>query len=220
MQVFKPTARASPFGVREGEQESAARRATVLEMRGAVLTLVLGLACAAAAASGEAGTSRALLNYGDSLAVGTGLFIRPLLADWSVHDDVGISRHADEADADLRGYGSSLPRVIAVSLGANDAPGRRSWFRRQVLDVLAIAGPDRCVIWSTIVRPPYRGVSYAGLNAVLRDLDEHSEVLRVFDWAAVARTHPAWFARDGVHPTMAGYRTRATEIARLARACN
>jgi lysophospholipase L1-like esterase len=189
-------------------------------MRGAILTLVLGLACAAAAASGEAGTSRALLNYGDSLAVGTGLFIRPLLAGWSVHDDASVGRHADEADADLRGYGSSLPRVIAVSLGANDRPGRRSSFRRHVLDVLDIAGPDRCVIWSTIVRPPYRGVSYAGLNTVLRDLDRRSEVLRVFDWEALARTHPAWFVRDGVHPTMTGYRTRAEEIARLARSCS
>jgi hypothetical protein len=188
-------------------------------MRGVVLTLVLVLACAASAASGDAGTSRTLLNYGDSLAVGTGLYIKPLLAGWSVRNDSAISRHADAADADLRGYGPSLPRVIVVSLGANDAPGRRAWFRQQVLDVLDIAGPGRCVIWSTIVRPPYRGTSYDGLNAVLRDLDRHSEVLRVFDWAALARAHPAWFARDGVHPTMTGYRTRAAEIARLARAC-
>jgi hypothetical protein len=186
-------------------------------MRAAVLTLAL--ACAVAAASSDAGTSRTLLNYGDSLAVGTGLFIRPLLAGWSVHDDADVSRHADEAGADLRGYGPSLPRVIAVSLGANDGPAKRSWFKRQVVEVIDIAGPSRCVIWSTIVRPPYRGVSYAGLNAVLRDLDRRSEVLRVFDWATLAHEHPAWLGKDGVHPTMTGYRARAAEIARLARAC-
>ena len=33
-----------------------------------------------------------------------------------------------------------LPHVVSVSLGANDAPARREWFRQQVLGVLEIAG--------------------------------------------------------------------------------
>ena len=58
-----------------------------------------------------------------------------------------------------------------------------------------------------------------GFNAVLRELDRRSGVLRVFDWAALARAHPAWFGPDGVHSTAAGYRARAAGVARLARAC-
>ena len=45
------------------------------------------------------------------------------------------------------------------------------------------------------------------------------EDLRVLDWAAMARAHPSWFGRDGVHPTMTGYRARAAATARLVRAC-
>ena len=187
-------------------------------MRALGLTLALALACAASAARADA-APRSVLNYGDSLAVGTGLFLRPLLAGWSVRDDASTSRHADEAPAALGAYGGDLPRVVLVSLGANDDPARPAWFRAQVLAVLRIAGPGRCVIWSTVVRPPYRGVSYEGYNAALRELDRASSVLHVFDWAALARAHRDWFRRDGVHPTATGYRARAAAVAQLAKSC-
>ena len=37
----------------------------------------------------------------------------------------------------------------------------------------------------------------------------------VFDWQALARANPRWFGSDGVHPSAAGYRARATALARL-----
>ena len=49
-------------------------------MRPVVLTLVLAVVCTGAAASGAAAPpTRSLLNYGDSLAVGTGSFLEPYL---------------------------------------------------------------------------------------------------------------------------------------------
>ena len=190
-------------------------------MRPVVLTLVLAVVCTAAAASGTAAPpTRSLLNYGDSLAVGTGSFLEPYLSGWSVHDDARVGRHTDVAVGGLRSYGARLPHVVSVSLGANDAPARREWFKQQVLGVLEIAGESRCVIWSTVVRPPLRGVSYDGFNDVLRELDRESGGLRIFDWAALAAENPGWFRRDGVHPSAAGYRARAAGVARLAKACS
>ena len=91
-------------------------------MRAVLLVLVLALVCVVASASSEAAASRTLLNYGDSLAVGTGLFLPPLLAGWAVRDDAQVGRHSDEGPRSLRTYGDGLPRVVAVSLGANDFP--------------------------------------------------------------------------------------------------
>jgi hypothetical protein len=108
---------------------------------------------------------------------------------------------------------------VSVSLGANDAPLRREWFRQQVLGVLEIAGDERCVIWSTVVRPPFHGVSYDGFNDVLRELDRQFSALRLFDWVALARANPEWLRRDGVHPTRAGYRARAAGVAQVAKTC-
>jgi lysophospholipase L1-like esterase len=189
-------------------------------MRAAALTVVLLVTVAGAASAGRSDMGeRSVLNYGDSLAVGTGLFLRPLLTGWTVRDDARIGRHTDVAVRSLRSYGTRLPHVVSVSLGANDAPARREWFRQQVLGVLEIAGADRCVIWSTVVRPPLRGVSYDGFNDVLHELDRESSALRLFDWATLAEANPGWFGRDGVHPTSAGYRARAAAVAQLAKSC-
>jgi hypothetical protein len=188
-------------------------------MRRTAFLLAVAVICVAASGSGTAAPPRTLLNYGDSLAVGTGSFLEPYLSGWAVRDDARVGRHTDVAVRGLRAYGAHLPHVVSVSLGANDAPLRREWFRQQVLGVLQIAGADRCVIWSTVARPPLRGVSYDGLNDVLRELDRESSALRLFDWVALAHANPGWFRRDGVHPSAAGYRARAAAVARLAKAC-
>jgi lysophospholipase L1-like esterase len=188
-------------------------------MRAAALVVVLLVTLAGAASAGPSDVDRSVLNYGDSLAVGTGLFLRPMLTGWTVRDDARVGRHTDVAVRALRSYGAQLPHVVSVSLGANDAPARREWFRQQVLGVLEIAGDARCVIWSTVVRPPLRGVSYNGFNDVLHEVDRESRALRVFDWAALAQANPDWVRGDGVHATSAGYRARAAAVAQLAKAC-
>lgn len=183
--------------------------------------LALGtLVCVLVAAlPAQAAGNRNVLSYGDSLSVGTDLFLGRYLRGWNVRSLTAISRHADEVPGALRSFGRSLPRVIVVSAGTNDDPGRVSGFARIVRRTLAIAGPSRCVVWSTVVRPPYRGVSYAGYNRALETIAAGHANLRVFDWAAMARAHPSWFGSDGVHPTATGYRVRAAAIAKLVRDC-
>jgi lysophospholipase L1-like esterase len=163
--------------------------------------------------------SRTILSFGDSLGVGTDPYLTRYLRGWSIRSDSIISARAADVPAALRSSGDALPRVIVVSAGTNDDPARVAGFVRIVRETLAVAGPSRCVVWSTIVRPPYRGVSYAGLNRALVALDRRSATLRVLDWAAMAHAHPGWFGRDGVHPSAAGYRARAAAVARLVERC-
>jgi lysophospholipase L1-like esterase len=142
--------------------------------RTALVAGAVACALATAVAAPAAQASRTLLVYGDSLVVGTGLFLPATLAGWPV---------------------------------------------RTVRDVVRIAGPRGCVIWSTIARPPYDGVSYDGYNRALRRIARARPSLRVFDWQALSRDNPQWFGSDGVHPSAAGYRARATALARLVKTC-
>jgi len=185
------------------------------------LTLALAALVSAcvAGSSAQAAGSRSVLSYGDSLSVGTNLYLGTYLHGWSVRSVAAISTHADEVPTALRGFGSALPRVVVVSAGTNDDPGRVSGFSRVVRETLAVAGPSRCVVWSTIVRPPYAGVSYSGYNRALATIARHHRNLRVFDWVRLADAHRSWFGSDGVHPTATGYRARASAIARLVRSC-
>lgn len=162
---------------------------------------------------------RTVLHYGDSLTVGTGAYLPLFLPGWSIRESAGINRHADEGPADVRSLSSSLPRVLVISLGANDDPGAVEKFAADVRRIATTAGRNRCVIWSTVVRPPYNGVSYEGYNRVLRSAPARFANFHVFDWQALARKHPRWFGSDAVHPGPDGYRARAAALARLIRSC-
>ena len=101
-------------------------RPTVVKIvsRSAFLPLsAAAVACAlVAAASAPAAGSRDVLNYGDSLAVGTQLFLDDYLRGWRVRAETEVSRHATDVPGALRGLGVALPRVIVVSAGTNDDP--------------------------------------------------------------------------------------------------
>ena len=66
-------------------------RLTVLAL--AVATMSLAVAMPAPAAAGAPHT---ILHYGDSLTVGTGLYLSSFLPGWSIVESASISRHADE----------------------------------------------------------------------------------------------------------------------------
>jgi hypothetical protein len=190
----------------------------------AKLALALLLACCAAGTA-IAGTTRAasrtLYVDGDSLSVGTGWYLSSFLPGWTLRGTVAVSRHAYQgvAAVEERAKEGLLEHVVVVDLGTNDDPSAVSTFKGYVLDVLRVSGSSRCVIWSTINRPPYNGVSYDGYNAVLRSLDAKYKNLHVFDWARVAQSHPQWFGSDGVHPTQAGYHARASGLAWIIKRC-
>jgi hypothetical protein len=179
------------------------------------LALILLLA---APASAEA-LSRRLLVNGDSLAVGTKPYLPPELRRWRVTQSTEVSRHAFEGADVMRSYGRALPRVIHVSLGTNDDPRAVGAFRAAIREVMDVAGPRRCVVWTNIVRPPVGGASYAGYNRALVAESRPRKNLRVVNWARIVREHPQWLAGDGVHVNAEGYRFRAQAIARSVRRC-
>jgi len=190
-------------------------------MRRLVAVTVVVVAIAAGTLPGAAapGAQRTLLHYGDSLTVGTDPFLRPFLPGWSIRESGLVGRRSAEARRAIASLGTELPHVLAISLGANDDPRAVSGFAATIERVVALAGPGRCVIWSTVQRPPYDGVSYDGLNRALRRGARLHSTLRVFDWQALASAHPQWLRRDGVHPTASGYRARAAALAKLVTAC-
>ncbi len=185
--------------------------------------LVLAAVCGAgsALAGPTRSAARTLYVDGDSLTVGTGWYLSTFLPGWTLRGTVAVSRHVSQgaSDVEQRARQGLLERVVVVDLGTNDDPSAVGAFRGYVQGVVRAAGPSRCVIWSTIHRPPYNGISYDGYNAVLRSLHARYRTLHVFDWARLALAHPQWFGPDGVHPTMAGYRARAAGLARVIKRC-
>lgn len=158
-----------------------------------------------------------VLDLGDSLSVGTAPYLRAKLRDYriTVIQDVGL--HAYDAAEIVAGRHSSLPAAVVVSAGTNDDPRIVSTFWRAVLRVVRTAGPARCVVWPTIVRPPAVGKSYEGLNHALAGVAARHRNLVLVDWVGMVRGHPRWLSGDGVHVSVAGYRARATAIATAIR---
>jgi hypothetical protein len=182
------------------------------------LSGLLVLVALAAPASAEAPSHRLLVN-GDSLAVGTQPYLPHELGGWQVTQSTAISRHAYEGADVMHAYGRQLPRVIHVSLGTNDDPRSVGAFRSAIREVMAVAGPRRCVVWANIVRPAVAGAGYGGYNRALAQESKPRENLRVVNWARLVGQHPYWLAGDGVHVTAEGYEVRARAVARSVRRC-
>jgi hypothetical protein len=181
------------------------RKATLL------VASALVLLAASPSAAAPAGT-RAVFDVGDSLSVGTAPYLDRRLAGTELEHRNEVGLRATEAAAIVAGE-AALPRVLVVSAGTNDDPRVVAAFARSVSRILGAAGAGRCVVWSTIVRPPRAGASYAGLNRVLHRAAARNASLVLVDWVGMVRRNPAWLARDGAHSGAAGYRARAAAIA-------
>jgi lysophospholipase L1-like esterase len=181
----------------------------------ACLAVLLVCAIAALALPGPSRSAavRTVLDLGDSLSVGTSPYLRARLPSYRVARIHDIGLHASDAAAIVARRRSSLPRVVVVSAGTNDDPRIVSTFSRSVRRVLAAAGPERCVVWPTIVRPAAVGASYDGLNDALARISARHRNLVLVDWVRMVRRHPSWLSPDGVHVSAAGYRARASAIA-------
>ena len=181
----------------------------------ALLAVALLVLCGA----GGVAPARSVFVDGDSLAEGTAPYLPSFLPHWSVRQSYTVSRHVTEGVTLLRTEAPRLEQVVVVSLGTNDDPRRVPEFRTGVRQILAIAGPGRCVVWTNIVRPPAAGASYDGYNRVLGEEAAAHPNLVVVDWQGLVRQHPSWLRTGGVHVTVAGYRARAAAIAAAVKGC-
>lgn len=154
-----------------------------------------------------------MLDLGDSLSVGTAPYLRARLRGYRIDRFHDIGLHAYDAAAIVARSRGTLPPILIVSAGTNDDPRIVSTFIRAVSRVLDAAGPRRCVVWSTIVRPPAVGATYDGLNRALGRASARHPNLELVDWVGMVGRHPRWLSNDGVHVTTAGYRARASAIA-------
>ena len=189
------------------------------------ITLALVLAVAIAVAIGvvrrgddesRATDAGSVTLVGDSLNVGIEPYLARELPGWRVdaHDRVG--RPTEEGVAELRAHRTSLAPVVVVSLGTNDVEGSEDAFRTLVDDAIALVGPNRCLVWATIVRD---GEERTGFDQVLREASEAHPNVRLVEWASLVSDDPSLLAADRIHGTPDGYAKRAEETARAVRAC-
>lgn len=183
-----------------------------------VLAIAIGVASFAVTRDddGAPRDTGALTLVGDSLNVGIEPYLAKELPGWRMdaHDRVGLA--TPEGIEELRRLGGRLAPVVVVSLGTNDPDGSEAEFRRLVDDALAAVGPDRCLVWATIVRD---GIGRAGFDLVLQKARSDNPNVRLVEWALMVSEDPTLLAEDAVHGTPEGYARRAAETARVIRAC-
>ena len=156
--------------------------------------------------------SQSVLDVGDSLSVGAAPYLRARLRGYRIEQDYDVGLHAYDA-ARIVSATRPLPSVLVVSAGTNDDPRIVSTFARAVSAIVAAAGPRRCVVWPTIVRPPAVGATYGGINHALAVAAARHRNLVLVDWVRMVAAHRWWLAKDGVHVSVAGYKARAAAIA-------
>lgn len=183
-------------------------------------------ATSAAAASTTAGALVApganVLVVGDSLALDLDPGLATALPDRSVRVVAQVGRGTAAILGALRNYArlAPLPPVLVVSAGTNDGAPAMDTFRSQVDDVLALAGPRRCVLWPTVYRRADVRADDVSFNAVLAQAAQRTATLRVVDWVGTVNAHPDWLISDGVHPTTRGLQARVELVADADRACS
>jgi dienelactone hydrolase len=188
------------------------------------LALALALAVAAAGTAVLIGAERApaavgrVLYVGDSLALGTAPQLRGALGGASVRADGRIGRPSGEAVGVLRSLFSGGYRVVVFDAGVNDDPSNPGRLAGDLAAARNVVG-GRCLVVATVSRPPYNGVSVAGMNRAIRSFASSSPNVRLVDWRSFAVSNPGLINRDGVHPTGAGYAARARLFASAIRSC-
>ncbi|MBA3264089.1 MAG: hypothetical protein H0T69_16790, partial [Thermoleophilaceae bacterium] len=156
-----------------------------------------------------------VLVIGDSLEVGSGPYLRAGLPGASVDAEKG--RTSSQGVRVLAERLGPEHGVIVFGLGTNDSPSNPGGLAASLAAVRRLAG-DRCIVVATIVRPPVRGVSVAGLNQVVEQFAGQSGA-QVADWRSVVKSIPSLLGRDGVHATGDGYALRASLLAEAVQGC-
>lgn len=157
-------------------------------------TLLVPAALLAAPTPALAKDSPDRLAVGDSVMLGA----KPALRERGFRVDATESRQAYSAPALLRAKGAKLPTTVVVHLGTNGTFPRDTCRR-----LVRTAGPERRVFLVTV----FADRSWEkGNNAMIRRCAAGFEEGRVsvIDWQRVAKQHPRWFYRDGIHLKPAG----------------
>jgi hypothetical protein len=165
--------------------------------------------------SGTTTSARNLVVIGDSLAVGMQPYLQQFLPGWNITVDARTGRPLAEG---MRQFDAkpdpSNETVYAFSLFTNDGPTNLTALESAVKR----STTKGCAVWSTIVRPPVGGTSYAGANSRLNGLA--SNRVKVVQWADQVAQNPSWIAGDGVHANPTGYRNRAALYAAAIKTCS
>jgi hypothetical protein len=178
--------------------------------------LLLAVAVALGPGAGAAAADDVLV-VGDSLEVGTGPYLKRELAGREVEVDARTGRPSDEGLRVLRSLLRPGHRVVVFDLGTNDDPSRPALLRASLSGALSLAG-ERCLVISTLRRPPLNGVPVDAMNAEIERISSAPNV-RVMDWLAASATGPGLMSPDGVHATPNGYAVRARVLASEISAC-
>ena len=183
----------------------------------AVLTAAAVLAGLISGAPAQAAAGGVLV-IGDSLEVGSGPYVRQQLAGTPVTVDARTGRPSSEGVAVLRQRLTAADRVVVFDLGVNDDPSQPQALAADLEAARQLAGP-RCLVVSTLSRPPYNGISINGLNGAIRSFVAASPDVQVVDWRSAAQSYPGLIGPDGVHPTPQGYELRGSLVARAVEGC-
>jgi hypothetical protein len=110
--------------------------------------------------------------------------------------------------------------ILAMGLGTNDPPTFVAPLTAAVRESLRRVGPDGCVVWATIYRPPQAGVGYGDENDALRAMARGDPRIRIVDWSRSLHRNPLPMDHSGVHPlTLEGWQRRAQMFSDAARSC-
>lgn len=180
-----------------------------------VATLALGAVTPRRAASAP---EPPVLVVGDSLEVGTGPYLRRELSSQPLTVDARTGRPSTEGVGVLRARLRPQHRIVVFDLGTNDDPSQPARLASDLAAARRLAG-DRCLVVSTLSRPPLAGVPIDRLNQVVRDFVAQTPAAVLVDWRAEATAHPALLSPDGVHPVPQGYAIRARLVADGVRRC-
>lgn len=140
---------------------------------------------------------------GDVFAIGDSVLAgaAPCLARRGMDVDAKQSRRVTDALAILERKGDRLPSRIIVHLGTNGG-----LTESEADQVMALLGPDRVVLWSTVQLPddPTRYTYERSTNDVIAALARRYDTVRIFDWEAISRQQPEWLYAEGIHMTPQG----------------
>ena len=157
------------------------------------------------------------LVLGDSLALTVYPYLADLVPDRYVSYEAEVGRTTGGTAAALRAM-SSIPQMVIVSSGTNDADGAS--LEADATEILDRLGPDRCVVWVDVVRPDSQYAPASELNAAIDRVAAGRDNVRVLQWTELVATHPGWMSSEGIHPNREGSIGRANAFAAASEACS